>query len=116
MTPSRLPAVVRHLPGIAIAILFFTIHAFGTAANVPMWRSPLPQGNDLYAMAYGNSRFVAVGRSSARVEQAAWVDGTCVLLADVVFAHAREGSAAEWPEAARSLLQRLVDESAALRP
>ena len=62
------------------------------------------------------NRFVAVGRSSARVEQAAWVDGTCVLLADVVFAHARDGSSTPWPDGAASLLQRLVDEAAALRP
>ena len=62
------------------------------------------------------SRFVAVGRSSARVEQAAWVDGTCVLLADVVFAHAKDGTGHPWPDAARALLQRLVAESAALRP
>src|SRR5690349_14081488 len=25
------------------------------------WHSPLPQGNDLYAMTYANDRFVAVG-------------------------------------------------------
>jgi acyl-CoA thioesterase FadM len=61
------------------------------------------------------NRFVAVGRSSARVEQAAWVDGTCVLLADVVFAHALEGASAPWPEEAAAVLQSLVEESAALR-
>jgi acyl-CoA thioester hydrolase len=61
------------------------------------------------------NRFVAVGRSSARVEQAAWVDGTCVLLADVVFAHAKDGSSAPWPDPARALLQELVDAAAALR-
>ncbi|MDP9181985.1 MAG: hypothetical protein M3P04_04310, partial [Actinomycetota bacterium] len=62
------------------------------------------------------SRFVAVGRSSARVEQAAWVDGTCVLLAEVVFAHALDGSSAPWPDAAVALLQRLVEESPRARP
>lgn len=61
------------------------------------------------------SRFVEVGRSSARVEQAAWVDGTCVLLADVVFAHAKEGAGSPWPDGARALLERLVEETAALR-
>jgi acyl-CoA thioester hydrolase len=57
------------------------------------------------------SRFVAVGRSSARVEQAAWVDGACVGLAEVVFAHALDGSSAPWPEEAVTLLQRLIEES-----
>lgn len=61
------------------------------------------------------NRFVSVGRSSARVEQAAWVDGTCVLLADVVFAHARDGVSAPWPAPAVEVLQGLVDASAALR-
>lgn len=31
------------------------------------WRRPLPQGNDLYSVAYGNGTFVAVGREGARV-------------------------------------------------
>jgi acyl-CoA thioester hydrolase len=59
------------------------------------------------------NRFVAVGRSSARVEQAAWVEGTCVLLAEVVFAHALDGASAPWPPAAVELLERVVAESAA---
>jgi acyl-CoA thioester hydrolase len=54
------------------------------------------------------SRFVAVGRSSARVEQAAWVDGTPVALAEVVFAHAMSGTSAPWPPEARALLESLL--------
>lgn len=61
------------------------------------------------------SRLVHVGRSSARVEQAAWVQGECVGLAEVVFAHALSGRAAPWPEEAVAVLQRLVDVAAALR-
>lgn len=54
------------------------------------------------------SRFVGVGRSSARIEQAAWVDGTPVGLAEVVFAHALDGASAPWPSEARGLLETLV--------
>ena len=62
------------------------------------------------------SRMVAVGTASARVEQAAWVDGTCVALAEVVFAHAVDGASAPWPAEAVELLQRVIAEGSALRP
>ena len=62
------------------------------------------------------SRMVGVGTASARVEQAAWVDGTCVALADVVFAHARDGASEPWPADAVELLQRVIAEGEALRP
>lgn len=62
------------------------------------------------------TRFVAVGRSSMRVEQGAWVEGRCVLLSEVVFAHAKDGGSAPWPPAAREMIERLVEDSAALRP
>jgi hypothetical protein len=45
------------------------------------------------------------------VEQAAWVDGTCVGLAEVVFAHAQDGGSAPWPPGARALLDSLVAQS-----
>ena len=61
------------------------------------------------------SRMVAVGTASARVEQAAWVDGTCVGLAEVVFAHARDGASEPWPAEAVELLQGAIAESVALR-
>jgi acyl-CoA thioester hydrolase len=61
------------------------------------------------------SRLVRVGTSSATIEQAAWVDDTCVGLAEVVFAHARDGGSAPWPAAASELLHRLAGEAAALR-
>ncbi|HUR50974.1 MAG TPA: acyl-CoA thioesterase [Mycobacteriales bacterium] len=60
------------------------------------------------------SRFVAIGRSSARVEQAAWVDGTPVGLAEVVFAHAMNGSGAPWPPEAVQILEQLIEQSKAL--
>ena len=61
------------------------------------------------------SRLVHVGRSSARIEQAAWVEGECIGLAEVVFAHAVEGRSTPWPDEAVAVLQRLVDAAAALR-
>jgi acyl-CoA thioester hydrolase len=61
------------------------------------------------------SRFVASGRSSARVAQAAWVDGTPVGLAEVVFAHALNGGSAPWNPEAVEVLERLVAEGNALR-
>jgi acyl-CoA thioester hydrolase len=54
------------------------------------------------------SRLTRVGTSSATVQQAAWQDGACLALAEVVFAHSRDGASAPWPEAAVSVLQSLV--------
>lgn len=54
------------------------------------------------------SRLLKVGTSSATVEQAAWQDGACLALAEVVFAHSRNGVSAPWPEAAVVVLRALV--------
>jgi acyl-CoA thioester hydrolase len=61
------------------------------------------------------NRFVRLGRSSAQVEQAAWVGERCVLLSDVVFVHALQGSSAPWPDEAVELLTDLVATSTARR-
>jgi acyl-CoA thioester hydrolase len=61
------------------------------------------------------SRIVAVGSASACVEQATWVDGTCVALTKVIVAHAREGVSAPWPEEVVELLGRVIAEGEALR-
>src|SRR4051794_24911387 len=45
------------------------------------------------------ARVCSVGRSSMHQEQAAWQNGQCVALAEVVAVHRREGVVAEWPEA-----------------
>jgi acyl-CoA thioester hydrolase len=53
------------------------------------------------------SRLARVGTSSVVVEQGAWVDGTCVGLAEVVFAHSVGGASAPWPDRPRSILEGL---------
>ncbi|MBI3413694.1 MAG: hypothetical protein HY043_00005 [Verrucomicrobia bacterium] len=53
--------------------LFFTVQflalqaitAFSQGESGWTWRNPLPQGNDLWDVAYGNGRFVAVGTEAA---------------------------------------------------
>jgi acyl-CoA thioester hydrolase len=49
------------------------------------------------------ARVVSVGRSSMHQEQAAWQNGQCVALAEVVAVHRRDGAVAEWPDAVREL-------------
>jgi len=44
------------------------------AAQQWQWRSPLPQGNDLYALTYANGRFVAVGDYGTVLSAADGVD------------------------------------------
>ena len=53
------------------------------------------------------TRLARVGTGSATVEQGAWVDGTCIGLAECVFAHSKDGAGAPWPEAARAVLESL---------
>lgn len=50
------------------------------------------------------SRMVRVGTSSATVEQAAWREGEPIGLAEVVFVHTKNGTAAPWSEAAVAVL------------
>jgi hypothetical protein len=55
---SGSPLLPRLLGGLLVSV--------GTASQAEtldtwQWRSPLPQGNDLYALAHGNDRYVAVG-------------------------------------------------------
>jgi acyl-CoA thioesterase FadM len=106
-------------------------HARATAfAEMGFWRTASSDGGRSFVVHVGidyleevrmnevlhiRNRFVRVGRSSAQVEQAAWVGDRCVLLADVVFAHALHGGSAPWPEEASTLLDELVAKSAALR-
>lgn len=49
------------------------------------------------------ARVMTVGRSSMHQEQAAWQNGQCVALAEVVAVHRRDGVVAEWPDAVREL-------------
>jgi acyl-CoA thioesterase FadM len=106
-------------------------HARATAfAEMGFWRTASSDGGRSFVVHVGidyleevrmnevlhiRNRFVRVGRSSAQVEQAAWVGDRCVLLADVVFAHALQGGSAPWPEHAATLLNELVEKSEALR-
>jgi acyl-CoA thioester hydrolase len=48
-------------------------------------------------------RVTSVGRSSMHQQQAAWQNGECVGLAEVVAVHRREGTVAEWPDEIRAL-------------
>jgi acyl-CoA thioester hydrolase len=54
------------------------------------------------------SRVARAGTGSMTVEQAAWVEGTCVALAEVVLAHSVDGSSAPWPAPAKQVLEGLV--------
>jgi YbgC/YbaW family acyl-CoA thioester hydrolase len=106
-------------------------HARATAfAEMGFWRVASSDGGRSFVVHVGidylhevrmnevlhiRNRFVSVGRSSAAVEQAAWVGDRCVLLAEVVFAHALSGGSAPWPDAATRLLDELVAKSTALR-
>jgi acyl-CoA thioester hydrolase len=53
------------------------------------------------------SRISRVGTSSATVEQAAWRNGEPIGLAEVVFVHTKNGSAAPWSEAAVAVLREM---------
>ncbi|HTR69039.1 MAG TPA: thioesterase family protein [Mycobacteriales bacterium] len=50
------------------------------------------------------TRIKQVGRTSMVEEQAAWQDGACIALAEIVGAYRHNGEAAEWPEDLRALL------------
>jgi acyl-CoA thioester hydrolase len=54
------------------------------------------------------SRMARAGTSSATTEQAAWVEGTCVALAEVVFAHGRGGASAPWSPPPRAILEGML--------
>jgi len=54
------------------------------------------------------SRMAKVGTASMTAEQAAWVDGTCVALAEVVLAHSVQGASAPWSDPARTILRGMV--------
>jgi len=43
------------------APISFTVNPLSTAIDHWQWRSPLPQGNSLYSLTYGNGTFAAVG-------------------------------------------------------
>ena len=112
-----------HLNNVAMGRFFeharasaFSKHGFGKVAHADGGRSFVVRVSIDYLrevhldqVLHVRSRFVAVGRSSARVEQAAWVDGTPVGLAEVVFAHAKDGASTPWPEEAVTLLSSLVE-------
>ena len=111
-----------HLNNVAMGRFFehararaFAEHGFWKAAHTDGGRSFVVRVSIDYLrevhvnqVLHVRSRFVGVGRSSARVEQAAWVDGTPVGLAEVVFAHALDGRSVPWPPAAVELLEGLV--------
>lgn len=59
------------------------------------------------------ARVVSIGRSSMRQEQAAWQNGKCVALAEVIAVHRRDGVVAEWPDAVRELWRLLQVPTAA---
>ena len=55
----------RGLARSSLLLLFVcvAIRSFGDALDNWAWRSPLPQGNDLNGVAYGDGQFVAVGNA-----------------------------------------------------
>lgn len=59
----------------------------------------------LGAVLHVRSRVGRIGTSSTTMEQAAWVDDSCVALAEVVFVHLDDSGSAPWPEAAREVLE-----------
>ena len=51
----------RILPVILLSLFSALVGEAAPLLDQWQWRSPLPQGNDLQALAYGNGRYVAVG-------------------------------------------------------
>ena len=49
------------------------------------------------------TRVARIGRSSVTLEQAAWQDGACIALAEVVLVHAIGGRSAPLPDAVQSV-------------
>jgi acyl-CoA thioester hydrolase len=87
--------------------LWSTLHAQGGASLVVRVAIDYLREIHLGQTLHVRSRMARVGSGSATVEQAAWVNGTCVGLAEVVFAHSLGGSSAPWPEDARAILEGL---------
>lgn len=54
------------------------------------------------------SRLTRIGTSSVTLEQAAWVEGECVGLAEVVLVHTRDAVAAPWTAEAVAVLKGLA--------
>src|SRR5437867_8381045 len=48
----------------ALALLIFTEFGRADPLDTWTWRNPLPTGNNLSAVTYGNGRFVAVGNGT----------------------------------------------------
>lgn len=52
-------------------------------------------------------RVTDIGRTSMTEQAAAWMNGSCVALAEVVFAYRKDGAGAPWPEALLMALKKL---------
>ena len=118
-----------HLNNVSAARFFE--HARATAfSKQGVWRAASSDGGRSFVVHVGidylqevrmnevlhiRTRFLGVGRSSMQVEQGAWVGDKCVLLSDVVLAHALNGTSAPWPDTALTLLEELVASSTAAR-
>jgi len=61
-------------------ILVFTISISGLAQTKWEWANPLPQGNTLNSVIYGNNQFVAVGGGKVLTSSdgATWTAGSSV--------------------------------------
>ena len=142
LDPERYPAPGMNLPVLfsdldvnghlnnVSAARFFEHARATTFSKLGVWRAASTDGGRSFVVHVGidylqevrmnevlhiRTRFLRVGRSSMHVEQAAWVGEKCVLLSDVVLAHALNGTSAPWPDEALTLLEELVASSTEAR-
>jgi len=54
---------MRQLSAFLLAFLFLTLFVFTEAQEVSTWRTPVPKGENLSEIAYGNNTYVAVSNA-----------------------------------------------------
>jgi hypothetical protein len=73
MTAKRTMSVINAATVLAL-LLFIEIGMAANPLDTWTWASPLPTGDNLSAVTYGNGRFVAVGSKGTTLTSAVGID------------------------------------------